>query len=322
MSRPRRLVLLAAPVAAALALAGCSAADGDELSWEDSPLNAYLSAAYGGDLSPEEQEQRWQEQRVATEEFVAECMSDEGFEYIPVTDTGAISVGGDQEWDPESRDWVSQYGYGFVNWPGRDEPTPPEDVMEDPNQDYVNALSPSEQEAYWATLHGPAPTEEELNDDGSYEYDWTTAGCYGAAQHEVMGEDPYNDDEFQPLMDAMNTFYTDMQNAPEMAELDAEWASCMADGGHPDFTKQTDAQDSIMNRMNEIWEDPEATDQEELLEAIGEDEIALALVDLECRDKVDYRQQQLVLQFELEERFIEDHKAELEAFKAAAEQAR
>jgi hypothetical protein len=53
--------------------------------------------------------------------------------------------------------------------------------------------------AYYEALYGPSPTEEELNDDGSYEWNWETAGCSGWAQHELNGEDPWSSGEHQDL---------------------------------------------------------------------------------------------------------------------------
>jgi hypothetical protein len=44
------------------------------------------------------------------------------------------------------------------------------------------------------------------------------------------------------------------------------------------------------------------------------------VADLGCREKTDYRQQQLKIQFAAEEQFIADHKEELDALKARAEQ--
>ena len=60
-------------------------------------------------------------------------------------------------------------------------------------------------------------------------------------------------------------------------------------------------------------------DQAEM-DALGEKEIALALVDLDCREQTDYRERQADVQRQVEEQFIADHKAELDALVAASEQ--
>lgn len=48
--------------------------------------------------------------------------------------------------------------------------------------------------------------------------------------------------------------------------------------------------------------------------------VALALVDLDCRQQTDYRARHLRIQFDLEQRFVDDHQEELTALKARAEQ--
>lgn len=318
MSRTPALGMLGAVLA--IGLAGCSLLPGaePELDWEDSPLNSYLNAQAG--MSEEEMNEHFAAQQQSIEEAVAECMTEQGFEYIPVDQSqyGGGMVSGD-EWDPDSREWVEEYGYGAVNFPGSEQK--PEQEFVDPNQEYVQSLSESEMAAYYETLHGPQPTEEELGEDGSYEYDPENAGCYGSAQLEVTGDDPYSSEEFKPIMDAINELYSEMQNDPALSELNAAWSSCMAEAGYSGFATQQDAQNSIYDEINAYYEgQTEHVEDDPALAEIQEGEIALALADLECRESTDYRQQSLRLQFEIEERFVQEHKAELEALKAALQE--
>ena len=79
----RSTVPLAALAASAMVfiLTGCGGASSDDkLSYEDSPLSQYLSAAWGGDLSQEEQQKKMEKEQAQVEELVAQCMADEGFE--------------------------------------------------------------------------------------------------------------------------------------------------------------------------------------------------------------------------------------------------
>lgn len=307
-----------------LVLSGCSSSSPDASEEEQSPLSAYLSAAWGGDLSEEEQTERFERENTQREELLAECMTEQGFEYIPATNNGSISFGSDVEWEPESREWVSQYGYGMVKWPGADDQaSAPTEEYIDPNQDYVASLSESEQTAYYEALSGPPIPEDQMSEDGSYEYDWEQAGCYGWAQHEMEADNPRTSDEHKPVMDAINEFYTNMASAPELADIDAEWAACMDDAGYPGFTVQADAQNSISEELNAFYENQtEWVEDDPELAKLGEKEIELALADLDCREKTDFRAEYTKITFALEEQFIEDNKAELDALKAAAEQAR
>lgn len=337
----RSTVPLAAVAASAMVfiLTGCGGApSGDELSYEDSPLNEYLSAAWGGDLSPEEQQKKMEEQQAKVEALVAQCMSDEGFEYTPNTDSGTVMSDGG-EWEPDKREWVEKYGYGYVNSPFAEqmEENPSDEEGSDPNSEYVMSLSESEQTAFYETLYGPTPSEDEISEDGSYEYKWEDAGCQGWAQHEIDGDDPTQAEEFSELRKKIEELYSTAQDSPELADLNAEWASCMADKGEPGFTKQMDAGQSIMDEQNKIYEqafgdgsepvDTESADFEDPndspeMKALTEREIELALVDLECREKTSFTKKSLEIQFAVEEKFIAANKADLEAFKAAAEQSK
>ncbi|WP_314425459.1 hypothetical protein [uncultured Microbacterium sp.] len=331
---------LAALAATALVftLAGCSGAGDDEVTYEDSPLNEYLSAAYGGDLSPEEQQKQFEERQLKTEELMAECMAEEGFEYTPNTQNGGLVFSDDDvEWEPEKKDWVEKYGYGIVNNPynemGQEEQSGEEYV--DPNAEYVESLSESEQTAYYEVAYGVPPEEDELAEDGSYEYNWEDAGCQGWAQHELEGEDPWQSDEFADLREKMTEVFTDAQESPELTDLNAEWAACMDDAGEPGFASPMEAQQSISDEQNALFdaaygdgttevdvESPDFVDPSESPEMaeIGEREIELALADLECRTSLSYMKKSLEIQFAIEEKFIAENKADLEAFKAAAEQ--
>lgn len=321
MTTPRTLAALSAS-ALVLTLAACSpGGDGPTEDEFSSPLNDYFAAIYG-DGSEEEWMARAEEEQREREEIVASCMAEQGFEYVPFVDMGWSSSSG-EEWNPDDREWVAQYGYGAVRYPGMNDVPEPEEVVEDPNQDYVMSLSESEMNAYYEALYGPQPTEEELGEDGSYEYNWETAGCQGFAQNEIEKDNPVNSDEHKPIMDAMNEFWMGIDQQNVFAELDAEWATCMADAGHGGFEKQFDAQDSIYQALNSYYEGmTEYIEDDPALDAIAEQEIELALVDLECRDEVNYREQQREITVALEEEFIAANKPALDALKAAAEQGR
>ncbi|MQA33131.1 hypothetical protein [Modestobacter roseus] len=326
----RTSAALSAFTVLAVVLAGCSGGSEDDpaAAEQESPLAEYMNAVYGGDLSPEEQEQQFTEQQAEREELVAQCMQEQGFEYTPDTQSSSFSSGDGTEWEPDDREWVSQYGYGAVNSPFSEEPVQPEEEYVDPNGDYVMSLSESEQAAFYEALYGPQPTEEEIGEDGSYEYDWQTAGCQGAAQHEVEGEDVSQSDEFKPLFDAMNEFYEGMSSWPGMTELEAEWAACMDAAGHGGFATQYEAQDSIYEDLNAIYEEMVPTEDGEVSgepdeaarDALAEREVELALADLDCREETDYRDRAAEVNREAEQQFVDDHESELEAMKAAAEQ--
>ena len=291
---------------------------GDTLDPAASPLATYTEALYGG----YDQESANAEQ-LLIEEQVAACMADEGFEYIPVDQSqNSGSFSGD-EWKPDDEEWVAQYGWGFVNSPGQEEMSEePEVIFVDPNEGYVTALSPSEQTAYYETLYGAGPSEEDLAGDGEYEYNWEEAGCYGAAQQEVQGSDPFSDDKNTALLESMNALYENVQNDSRIVEVNAQWASCMADAGFASFATPQAAQEKFIEELNAFYETSTEgiTPDDPKLEELGAREIEVALADLACAVEADSRQLALKVQFELEEQFITDNKSELDALLAEAEQ--
>ena len=304
-----------------LSLAACSAGGGggEKLDPAASPFATYWEALYGG-----YNEETVEAQQTLIEEQVAACMADEGFEYIPVDQSQNWTGASGEEWLPDSEEWVAQYGWGFINYPGRDEM---EEVQEadmpvDPNQDYVTALSASEQTAYYETLYGVPPSEEEMQEGVAQEYNWEDAGCYGAAQQGVHGEDPFSDEKNAALMESMGSLYEDVQNDSRIVEGNAKWASCMADAGFSGYATAQDAQEQFSEELNSYYEtmtDGITSDDPELTK-LGEREIEIALADLACAEESGSRQLALRVQFDLEEQFITDNKAELDALLAEAEQ--
>ena len=327
MSRPSLIAAAGIVAAGALLLTSCSGSSdpGSQPSWEESPLGKIMSQAYGYDPDPDAMQERFESEEKQRQELMAECMSEQGFEYVPYTPSGMFSWSGD-EFDPESEEWVSQWGYGAVAWPGSDEMMSPDDQDPDPNQDYMESLSDSEREAYYEALYGPQPDESEIGEDGSYEWNWETSGCQGWAQHELSAGNPLESDEHKQLMEAISAFYMESAESPEMADLDAKWASCMADAGHDGFTRQQDAAESIYTELNEYHEaqsqemtemtEAPSPDNDPALKEIQEREIEVALADLKCREKTNYRSEQLKVQYKLEEQFIAEHKAEFDALQA------
>ncbi len=337
MSMSRPLLALPTLVAAAVLLAGCTGSPAPSTSdaTSSSPLEEYLGAIYGGGGTPEEQQARLAEEQKKREEVVASCMKEKGFEYTPDLQ-GAISSlsAGDDVWNPDDREWVSQWGYGAVDSPGRDEQGDPTTTWVDPNADYLDTLSESEKTAFTEALWGRGSTDTSTGAstaEGSDEapvWDWKTAGCQGAAQHEVSGENPLTTDEFAPLLAAINELWQQASTYPGMPEADRDWVACMDDAGYPGFTSQPDAAQSIHSEVSELWNaqgagssaEPGEPDPAALAE-VKEKEIALALADLDCREKTDYSARADKARRDAESAFVTAHKAELDALKAAAAQA-
>lgn len=313
-------------VAALLVLSACSSPSESAPADEQSPLTAYLAAIYGGGAgNEEEQQKRFADDEKKRQAIVAACMTEQGFEYEPVTSSQTVANTVGAEWKPDDREWVAQWGYGIARFPGADDPVP-QDASVDPNQDYVDSLPETEKNAYFEALYGALPDETALSNGEPPEYDWTTAGCTGRAGHEVSGEDPLQGEQFQPLMEALQDFWNDSSRYPGMSQIDADWAECMDGAGYPGFVSQSDASRSVSDAYNAAWTGTDGAPKDAVDEAalaqLSSTEIDTALADLDCREKTDYTARTRTAQWEAERAFVDDHRTELDAAKAAAAQAR
>ncbi len=344
-----RFTMIAASLfVGAIALTACGS-DGvsGKLSYEDSPLMAYTNAGYDPNQSEEDMRAEAEAQEQKVQEAIAACMTKQGFEYTPYSNA-QFFFGNDLDVEWDSKEFAEKYGYGVFTDPwGNYDPERQQEAEEqyknDPNTKYRESLSQSQQEAYDIALNGdPMANEPTIGEDGEmmYEYNWETAGCYGEAQHNVYGEDAWNNDEFQPLMDRMQTIYEQTQADPRVQELDTKWSSCMADAGFAGLATPMAANEQYYTKLNELQNAfyssmPEPTEEQlndpnyqwpqfdmnsPEVKAEAENEIKQATADWDCKDKLNHTSEQLKIQFEHEQKFIDENKAELEAFKAAQEQ--
>jgi hypothetical protein len=316
---PTTTAIAIGAVAIAL-LTGCSSGtDGSDptddgtLTYEDSPLNAYWEKLGGS------QDQADADAQMArSEEIVAACMQEEGFEYTPDDSSSRTSDeevdDGMPEWD--SLEFAQQYGYGATTY--SEMPTNKDaETYVDPNADYLATMSESEQQAFYEALYGPQSMSEEPVEDEEpveQEYDWTTAGCQGKAQHEVYEEGQvYDDPEFKDLFDAMSELYTDAEKDERTIAAYREWSECMADAGY-DFANPNEASNSIYDLVNAIpYNEEDGTQDPAALAEIRDDEIATATADRTCQDSTGVERKALKAQFAIEQEFIDAHKDELDA---------
>lgn len=341
-SRTRMRAATTALAAATLLLAACSSAESAAASadWVPGPLDEFQARIFGWSTDPNQQETQQEAQARMDadgrriEELVAACMAEYGFTYIPRDDAGGTVIFGDELDVPwGTREFAETYGFGVVNdpWNNREE-QPVDEPIEwfDPNQETVDAMSDAERDAWNEALWGP-PQE-----DG--EWDPMQAGCQGRAQHEVHNPGAA-DEQFAALQAEMDTLWERMQTDPRITAVNAEWASCMADAGHPGLpgahelnnllweewrvVQRWDQHDEIF--MSWDWEAnpdgptemPEPDPAE--VAAFAEREIALAVADFDCRQSVDFETVFQDVNHDLQQQFVDRHRAELEAWAEHAE---
>src|SRR5690606_16156493 len=136
--------------------------------------------------------------------------------------------------------------------------------------------------------------------------------------------------EHASLFEAMQALWETSTSDPRMTELNAEWADCMADAGYADYATPDDAVNAIMEASNALWENIEYDEESEEAPAgpsveamaeVGKSAWATARADFTCKEETGCTESAKKVQFELEEQFIKDHKAELDTFVAAVEKA-
>lgn len=342
----RRAASAAAALALTATLAACGnngSGPGGELTYEDSPFQVYWNALYSS--GEEKSEEDWiaeaEERQRQQEDLVAQCMADQGFQYNPQTvDFGRpmpIDIG-DEDQGPQygTVEYAEQWGYGVFTWEDQweEEPIYEDDFVDDwvdPNQDILDAMSDSEQEAWWAALYGE-PDYTEWDPDAEWddwEWRWEDEGCYGWASHELDGdnsdeqeryrltEDPRFADTFQGMDQIWEAAMTD----PERQELDSKWSGCMADAGYT-FPDPDAAANSIYSLMEQLWEDMPEDDWEwepdpALIQQFKVQEIDTAVADFRCRQKFDYENELMRIQFKLEQEYVDNNKAVFDEFMAA-----
>lgn len=296
------------------ALTGCAGdAASSSLDAKDSPLVKILGPLAGVDDKDALRNQEREVQKAA-----AQCMTDKGFEYTP-SDSAAstITVGGpDSE---KSEDWVSKNGYGFSRGlnPEKD----------DPNQDYVDSLSESQQTAYYEALYGPATEADDAGADdagaesGTAAEDGATAkGCLNEAYRSVTKTSYWDDPKYKKLLDSTSALYEKAEKAPAVKKAAAKWSDCMADAGYSGMDTKADAINHVSEKMSALYESQaDATGDGQPSEPSAADikkfrdlEIKVALADFRCDAKTGYENTKLAAQFELEEKFVREHKAELD----------
>lgn len=294
---------------------GCTSNSNDVIqSIQQSPLDEYLSAIWLTDLDPAQQQERWISNFIREQEFVAECMHDEGFDFDVDAIRSSIETNFADEADtrrPDDADWVSQFGYGIALTPPANSFSwsipPPE------------GLTSSETDAFWLALNGPpAPVGVEIP--------WEEMGCRGWAMLQMEALDVIGlqtAEEFAPLFAAIDQMRDNLRTETTAADID--WSACMSDAGFPGFTDQFQPNEQLLNESFEIQDNWDWTTQGQWFGSLSwrefrDRELELALADLECRTATNFAARENARQIEVETQFVEDNRAALDALRTAAEQ--
>ncbi|MCS5721855.1 hypothetical protein N1028_15910 [Herbiconiux sp. CPCC 203407] len=332
-----RVAGVAIPLVVVALLAGCAGEPGaaPSSSSPPSPLEPYYSALYG---SGSEEEQA--AQNAAIQDAVAACMKEEGFSYTPDPSLGSASFSTeDMEIPWGSEEFATTYGYGVST--GAFDEMSGSGEYEDPNQDYIDSLSPGEQAAYGTALWGAPPealdsagstgSTDEPSVDVSADYDWKQAGCMGAAQHE-FGDTGSMDPEFASLVEEMGAIWMEAREIPAVIAAEKAWSDCLASAGFPGYEKKDDPVNDFNERFNELQEagspedsgsgsgsgsaDDDGAPDPVALDELKNEEIATATADFACGESTGYTDTIETEQLAREQAFVDEHREALDALLA------
>ncbi len=302
-------------------------ADEREDRWASTPLAHYWGY---GELSDAEVVELWLVEQREIEDLVAPCMAEQGFEYIPWVYPPRLSVGTASDLTPD--EYRAKFGYGISIDPGG--PTGFARAVEpiDPNRVIWEAMSPAELQAYQWALQGDSSTRSEdtpLQDQG----------CEGKAEQTVRGVEFALQDE---LADEQRALGERIENDPRVVQATLEWSRCMSLAGFayasPDAIEEELAARSAPFQMRgDPWEvlsqaEIDALTPDELeafvaelatlapeeqteLDALQQFELDVAAADHECAGPLDDVRYKVTV--ELEQEFVDEHLAQLEAIVAA-----
>lgn len=278
--------------------AGGSTAPEEEPEYVPGPLEVYLgytgSVRTAGDVVAEV---------TRRENAVAGCMALQGFEYTPLVP----SVGAVEELEgpvPGTRAFVEQWGYGvWSSPPGGGGAGFQYEFEEDPNWVRREAMSDAEREAYDTALYGPV-----VESDASGE---TRSG--GCADNSLAAEGD-RAELLASVRDEASAYLLTLDEDARFDEVDAAWASCMADAGFT-FASPKAAGQAFWDELDAVASGG-AVDPALAAERAPE-EVRVATADLDCQEVTDWAARHRAIELELQQEYVDAHLADLEALAEA-----
>jgi len=293
--RPRRPLLVAVVVGAAMALAACGGGGGggggsSSSASGGSAAGASASSAPSGSGATVEDQLGFDEAGILARESrveaaIAQCMKNEGFEYIPIDPLAqrAALVGSSRLSD---QDFLRQFGYGISTLWGRGTNTG------DPNERLRASLGAADRRAYDRTLWGEntGATFEEAVDSGHFD---RLGGCTLKATEQVFG----GAQVLTQLQNKLDQLDDRIAEDPRMVKALERWSTCMADAGYR-YEDPDEIDSDLVKRMEKIvgpipgpfatgpppGERPQPYNHA-ALRTLQQDEVSIARADTSCERK-------------------------------------
>jgi hypothetical protein len=306
------------------------------------PLSAFFTDGHGGEPTQAERDQAAADFR-HQEELIANCMQEQGFQYIQRDYNQAVDskVKNIEAFDLPPEQYAERWGYGISTI---DSTQFTAQVPDDPNSTIVEALSAEARSAYDKAMYGVDLSREGgivsmgeggtavARPMGSSLDSPVPDGCQTRALREIYGEDfdlsrEPESSEFDALNEQIGALWDRVVNDPRVVAAKGGWSDCMADAGHPEATDPDNAAKIVMDRFSALYgvdpsqfkevraglkNTPQQPDPAALAE-LQNYERNLAMADQRC--KVAYDDAVFNVQTEVENRFIDENRAELERYR-------
>jgi hypothetical protein len=238
-----------------------------------SPLAAYPGFGHNW----QEDEAQFEGEEHKREQFLVQCMKEEGFEYLEAPSVSLDDVSLEE----------------FVNY-------------EDPNEVYVASLTPADRERYFVALTGvPNPESENLADQPDLKTYVGDTGCLGEARAAIPGVFAARSalmDEYEEMKRAV------LSDAGIVAAF-AQWAECMDQRGYPGLSSPSDIYRSVDDAALEG-----TAESSQALLAGAQQELATSQ---SCDSEVGLSKTLLDVTYRYEENFVKTYSHVLDAHLAA-----
>lgn len=279
-------------------------------------------------------EQQYLEEERNRQEFIRQCMAEQGFEYTPVEPAEAGSTGTSAEWG--TRAWTETYGFGLSTLLFSQDNVGPDLVGfdasgvtaagTDPNQAAMEAMDETERAAYQDALYGGGMAyDESMTDDELAAAEAGTdpggLGCEGRAYSEApaSNEQQFYDD----FSDELNDLYARVSLDPRIVAADAEVEACMAGTGLA-YASEDEFTAAILPELAEMGASSDTTDalgepelsdaDRERLAEIQAEEIEVATTLEDCGGGRTMWDLEREVTFEYEQQFLDEHAGELDGY--------
>ena len=270
-----RGVALLAVAACAIVLSACGGGDGSASAEGEPAGKAKLPGIKEFGLT----EEQFAEHVEKTQALIAKCMTEAGFEYVPVDVKTVEAAQQRVRTDPGYTRRTYKEKWGLAVTTRFDDPV--RDIGLGPNLQIWKRLPKADQEAYSRTLWGDDPTADFVFTLDEEDFS-STGGCTRKAVEQVFTAEQLKGTYVNPK-DVL------VDSDPRIVAARRNWSKCMRSHGYDYREDQDEIIEEYGERLDELLDgdDPASLTGQRAaaLRKLQQEEIAVSLADLDCQIK-------------------------------------